>query len=111
MLAVLEFQAHILVGRLVAFKLIGHHNPRCFPALSEQLAHEPLGSLGVASALYEHVQNIAVLVHGPPQPVAFAFDGYDHLIEMPLSPKLQIRARIRLAACCPNFKAHWRTVS
>ena len=88
-LTVLESQPHFPVGRRVAFELVGHHDPRCRTVFSQQLAHESLGGfgVGVASALYEYVQNIAILIYGPPYPVLLAFDRNDYLIEILLVAK------------------------
>ena len=87
MLAVFECQAHALVGRCVTLELVGHHNPWCLCMLSQQFTHEPLSGLSVAPALYEYVQNIAILIYGPPYPVLLAFDRNDYLIEILLVAK------------------------
>lgn len=50
----------------------------------EQLAHEPLGRLPVAPALYQHIEHRAVLVLRAPQPVLPAVDSDEHFIEVPL---------------------------
>ncbi len=60
------------------------HSTTCSQLLN---SGEPLGGSGVASALYEYVQNIAILIYGPPYPVLLAFDRNDYLIEILLVAK------------------------
>ena len=44
----------------------------------------PLGGLGVAPALDKDVEDVAVLVDGPPQILTTAVDRQEHLVEVPL---------------------------
>ena len=50
----------------------------------EECAEEPLGGLGVAPALNEDVEDVAVLVDGPPHILPTGVDRQEHLVEMPL---------------------------
>ena len=65
-LTALESQPHIPIGSCIPFELVSHHDPCRLAVVSQQLAHEPLGSLGIAHASYEHVQNVATLIHCTP---------------------------------------------
>jgi hypothetical protein len=53
------------------------------------------GGLLVSPGLHQQIQDFALIVHGPPQPLALAADRDDHLVEMPsaalpLSPGAQV---------------------
>jgi hypothetical protein len=49
----------------------------------QELSHQTLGGLGIAAALHQHVENEAILIDSPPQPMLLAADGDDDLIEVP----------------------------
>ena len=50
----------------------------------QQLAEQAFGRLFVASALDQHIQHDAVLIHSAPEIMLLAGDLEHHLIEMPL---------------------------
>lgn len=52
----------------------------------QQPDQQSLGSLGIASALNDLVENITVLVNGTPKPVLAASDRDRHLVQMPDVP-------------------------
>jgi hypothetical protein len=54
---------------------------------AQHLSHHPLGGLGIASALCEHVKNVAMVFHCPTKSVVLTIDRDYHFIEMPLVPK------------------------
>lgn len=65
-------------------KLVGDHHP-WRPALTlQEFAHQAFCSLGTSAALYQHLENKTVLIHGTPQPVLSAADRNDDLIDVPL---------------------------
>src|SRR5262245_15030334 len=70
--------------RLIASELIGDQHPRRRALPLEEFAEEPLGGLSVATALAEDVEDVAVLVDGPPQILTTAVDRQEHLVEVPL---------------------------
>jgi len=51
--------------------------------LAQETLQQALGSLGVASALDDLIENIAVLINRPPQPVFLARDRDHDFVEMP----------------------------
>jgi len=50
----------------------------------EKLAHEPHSGSLVSFWLDEQVKNLALAVHGSPQPQSLAPDRHDHFVEVPL---------------------------
>jgi ABC-type dipeptide/oligopeptide/nickel transport system ATPase subunit len=44
----------------------------------QKLSHQTFGSLGIATALHQHVENKAVLINGAPKPVFLSTDGDAH---------------------------------
>ena len=54
----------------------------------EQFAEKLLRRLFVASALHQNIQDILVLIHRPPEVMAFAMDRKKNLIQMPFGPRL-----------------------
>jgi hypothetical protein len=62
----------------------------------QQLAHQTLGCLGIATTLHQNVEDETILINGAPEPVLLAADR-DHRL---ISP----------AKASPNFSAHSRTV-
>ena len=49
----------------------------------EELAEELLRGVLVPTPLHEDVEHIAVLVHRPPQVMAFTVDRHEHLVQVP----------------------------
>ena len=72
----------------------------------EQLAEELLRRVLVPAALHQDIEDIAVLIHRPPQVMAFTIDGEEHLIQMPLVARPGRRRRSSLAYAWPNFRHH-----
>ena len=50
----------------------------------EEFAEEPLGGLGIPARLDQDVEDVAVLVDGPPRLLTTAVDRHEHLVEVPL---------------------------
>jgi hypothetical protein len=82
-LAVFHVQAHVLVRCAVGVELVRDHYARRPRGLPEQLPHKPLRGDSISSALNEDVENEAILINGAPEPMLFAGDCDDNLIEMP----------------------------
>jgi hypothetical protein len=72
------------MGHSVGAELVGDQHPRDIAQLPEQLAKEPLGSLGIAPGLHQDVQHVSLLIHRPPEVLVLAVDADDHLVEIPL---------------------------
>lgn len=77
------------MGDSVTLQLVRHQHPRDPALLPHQPGHEPLRGLRVPAGLHEDVQDLAVLVHGPPQVLPLTMDLDEDLIEMPLIPGLR----------------------
>ena len=65
--------------RAVALQPIGDDDPWHVPAALEELAEERLGRVRVPPALHETIQDVAVLIHRPPQLATFAVHGENAL--------------------------------
>jgi hypothetical protein len=89
--------------RLIASELIGDQHPRRRALPLEEFAEEPLGGLSVAPALDEDVEDVAVLVDGPPQILTTAVDRHEHLVEVPLVAGRGWRRRRPAAKTGPNL--------
>jgi hypothetical protein len=64
--AMLRRRHELAVRHLVAGELVGDQHPR-YPALPlEEFAEEPLGGIGIPAGLDQDVEDVAVLVDGPP---------------------------------------------
>ena len=83
-LAVLHPRQHLLFCGTIAFELVRDDDPRNILAALEQLAEEFLGRVFVPQPLDQDIQDMTVLIHRPPQVVAFAMDCQKDLIEVPL---------------------------
>src|ERR1700719_1975143 len=71
------------LGSGVALQLVGDEQTRGSTLLLEELAEQAFGSLLVAPALDENIENEAVLVDGTPEPMLLPGEADDHLIEVP----------------------------
>lgn len=83
-LPVFDAREDLALRRAVAFQPIGDDDPWHAPAPFEELAEEFLGRVLVPPALHENIQDVAVLIHRPPQIVTFAVNSEKDLIQMPL---------------------------
>jgi hypothetical protein len=59
-------------GGCIAFQLIGHNHPWHVRQPFEELAEELLRGGRVAPALHQDIEHMAVLIHRPPEIVAFS---------------------------------------
>src|SRR5215475_4726822 len=83
-LAMLDPWEHLPLRRTVALQLVRNNDPRHILQALQQLAEKLLRRLFVAAALHQNIQDIIVLIHRPPQIMAFAMDRKKNLIQMPL---------------------------
>lgn len=68
---------------VVGSELVGDHNAWRSSLAPKQLAHQALGCLGIAAALYQNLQDETILIHGTPKPMLLAPDRNNDLIKMP----------------------------
>jgi len=67
--------------RSVGAQLVGDDKFCCETLLLEQLAHQPQRPPDVASALNQHVENLALVVDGTPEDNPLAGDAHHHLVD------------------------------
>ncbi len=71
-------------GRAVARQFVGDDDRRDVPQTLQELPEESLRGNLVSPALHQDVEDIPVLIDGPPQIRALAIDRQKHLIQVPL---------------------------
>ena len=74
MRAVFDFWHDLPSGGRIGGKLIGDYSPGWAALLLQQTLQPAFGGLGVASALDDFIEHIAVLINRLPQPVFLARD-------------------------------------
>src|ERR1700734_1466610 len=67
----------------IGAELVGNHAPGRTALLLEKTRQQALCCLGVASPLDDFTEDISVLIDRSPQPMLFAGDGDDDLVEAP----------------------------
>ena len=78
----------VTFGRAVGSEFVGDHDAWRMSLSFQKLSHQTFGCLRIAAALHQHVENEAILINSPPQPVLLAADGDDDFIELPFVAKL-----------------------
>jgi hypothetical protein len=91
-LAMLDPWENLPLRRTGALQLVRNDDPRHILQALQQLAEKLLRRLFVASALHQNIQDIIVLIHRPPQVMAFAMDRQKNLVQMPFVPRLRATA-------------------
>jgi hypothetical protein len=76
-------QAKVPEGRCVGAQLVGDQQFRRETVLPEQLAHQPERRVLVASALNQHIEDLALMIDSAPQVHPLAGYSDDHLVEVP----------------------------
>jgi len=76
-------KAKFLGRGTVGCELVRHDRLGAHVLMLQQLSQQPRGSSLVGPLLEEHVQNLALVIDGPPQERPLAADPYGHLIQMP----------------------------
>jgi len=74
---------HDARGDAVASQLVGDEPARGAALPFQQLPEEPNGGVAIPSRLHQHVQHVAVLIHGSPQVLLAAVNPDKELIEIP----------------------------
>jgi hypothetical protein len=116
--------AILLLSRACISRGTGSSNPP--PSSSESANHRyrsasrlrkaqvpgpPTVRPSVSSALNQHVQNLALVIHGTPQIHPLARDAHHHLLQCQRLLGRGRRWRSRRAIARPNLSTHRRTVS
>jgi hypothetical protein len=110
-LAMLDAGLDLPLGRGIAFQFIGNQNLRRTSLLLQQFAQQAFGSLLVAPALDQDIENKARLVDRTREPVLLAGDADDDLIEVPFVATAR-RAPLDAVGKLPaELQAHRRIVS
>ncbi len=69
--------------RAVGAQFVSYQQFRRKPLLSEKLAHQPQRRPAVAAALDQHVEDLALVIDGPPEVHSLAGDPNNHLVQVP----------------------------
>jgi hypothetical protein len=83
MRSMLDSRHDLASCRAIGAKLVSDDALRQASLLLHQPDQETLGSLGVAPALDDLVENVAALIDRAPQPVLPPANRHDHFIQMP----------------------------
>ena len=81
--AMLDRRHDLAAGGGIGAELVGDHAPGRTTLLPEKTHQQALCRFGVASGLDDFIEDVAVLIDRPPQPMLAAADGDDDLVEMP----------------------------
>src|SRR5918994_564278 len=81
--AVFDVWHHMTLGGSVGAELVGDHPPRWTALLLQQTFQQAFGCFGVAPRLDDFVEDVAVLVDGPLEPMLLARDRDHDLVQMP----------------------------
>jgi hypothetical protein len=81
--AMFDHRHHLTSRGCVGAELVGNHPPRPAALLLQQAPQQALGRLGVTPALDDLIEDISVLIDGPPEPVLLAGDRDHDLVEVP----------------------------
>jgi len=86
-LAVFHAGQHLPLRGRIAFQPVGDDDSRDVPTGFEQLPKKPLGGCFVAATLYQNIEDMAILIHRPPEVVPLPMNREKDLIEMPFVPQ------------------------
>ena len=81
--AMLDARHRLSTGHGIGAELVSDHDARRSALHLEELSHQPPCSLGVSAALHQHIEDEAILVDSPPQPMLCAGNADDDLVEVP----------------------------
>ena len=82
-LAVLYARQNLPLCRAVACKLIGDDHSGDILTAFEELAEEFLRRFLVPPSLHQDIEDIAVLIHRPPEVMSFAMNSEEDLVQVP----------------------------
>ena len=101
--AVLDFWHDLTLGGRVGAKLVSDHPSWRAALLAQETLQQAFRRFGIASALEDFIEHVAILIHRPPQPVFLARDRDHDFVEMPdvtvawrLKPKTASESRPEL---------------
>jgi hypothetical protein len=83
MLAMFHPWENLALGGCVALQFVGDDYTRDVGQAFEELAEELLRGALIPAALHQDIEHVPVLIHSPPQIVAFSLNSKNHFIEMP----------------------------
>ena len=95
--AVFDFWHNVASGGCVGAELVGDHPSWRAALLPQEAPQQALGCRGIAAALEDFIEHIAILINRPPQPVLLARDRDRNLIQVP-----DVAAAWRLAPEAPS---------
>jgi len=78
----------LAVCHSVASQLVGHDHSRYISKTLQQSPKETFGGPSIPPWLNEDVEHDTVLIHGTPQIMLYALDANEHLVHIPLIPRL-----------------------
>ena len=76
-------QANRSKCNMIGSELIGHDPGWCPPLPLQELPYQLYCCSGITFRLHQKVQDLALIVHGTPQPMPFSTDHNDHFVSMP----------------------------
>ncbi len=71
---------------VIASEFVGHQPPGFTALAFDQATKKPFSRTLIAAALHQNINDIAVVVHGPPQIVPFPLDGHKDFVDVPRYP-------------------------
>src|SRR5271167_1364338 len=104
-LAMLDPGHDLALGRGVALQLVGDEHTRGSTLLLEELSEQAFGSLLVAPALNQDIENEAMLVDGTPEPMLFPGDADDDFIQVPFVATARRSLTDAVGEFPPEFEA------
>ena len=82
-LAMFDAKIHLRPRRAIGAELVGDHDAGRLDGGFQELAHRPLRSAGVSTALNQDVEDESVLINSAPQPMLLAGDRDDDFVHVP----------------------------
>ena len=89
--------------RAIALELIRNDDARHIGEALEQLAKELLGCLLVPPALPQNIEDVVILIDGPPQVMALTVNCEEYFIQMPFIPELRATAPQAIGIILPKL--------
>src|SRR3954462_7981135 len=110
-LALLPMRQDLAFRRGGALELVGDDHPRRILQALQQLAKEALGGFGIAPALHQDIEHLAVLIDRTPEMVLLATDAQKHLVDEPFVAWPGPTPLQRMANSRPNRRPQSRMLS
>src|SRR5689334_15923830 len=80
---------NLALRRTGASQLVSDEHTRRVAQAFQQFAEEPLGGFGIAPALHQDAEDVSILIDGSPQIMNLAANADEHLVGIPLVPRLR----------------------